>query len=203
MTYCRSSSLLPYQLGFHHCSPVACQLTIRPAQPRDLNRLAEILADSFHPSQGLLSWLYPLFKLGIYEDLRSRLRSESSHYICLVASMPVTAAAGKGEEIVGTVEIALRSTFSWSTLDSQYPYISNLAVKNSYRRQGIARQLLLKCEQIAVEWGVREISLHVLENNGRARQLYCSGGYQLRRTESSLNSWLFKQPKRLLLVKSL
>jgi ribosomal protein S18 acetylase RimI-like enzyme len=100
--------------------------------------------------------------------------------------------------IIGTVEIALRNGFICESL-----YISNLAVSYDYRRQGVARHLLLKCEQIAVEWGHQSLSLHVLEDNHPAKNLYLSLGYQLLETEISWQNWLFKSPKRLFLQKKL
>jgi ribosomal protein S18 acetylase RimI-like enzyme len=175
---------------------------IRVAQSKDIKGLAEVLTESFHSPNGFLGWTYPLLKMGIYEDLRSRLRSEEPYYSCLVASTALTTKTPQ-EEIIGTAEIALRYPNTWSLIGLQRPYISNLAVSNSYRRRGVARNLLLKCEQTALEWGFRSISLHVLENNHQAKQLYFSSGYQLDQIEPSLGHWLFKSPRRLLLQKQI
>jgi ribosomal protein S18 acetylase RimI-like enzyme len=177
-------------------------ITIRTAQVSDLTTLAEILADSFHPQTGIMRWAYPMVRLGIYEDLRNRLRSTSPHYVCLVAIAAVSTVAGSREELAGTVEIALRPP-SWQPRSSQYPYISNLAVKKSCRRQGVARQLLLACERTSLEWGFQDLYLHVLENNHQARQLYLKTGYQLRQVEPSYSAWLLGRPKRLFLHKHL
>ncbi|MGF1482342.1 MAG: GNAT family N-acetyltransferase [Cyanophyceae cyanobacterium] len=215
---------------------------VRQAQVSDLKRLAEVLVESFHPSPEYLWWMTPLLKLGIYEDLRQRLCSHAPHYACLVASVLAKSSASHAEQIVGTIEIASRSTdWSVSTQSSagtssggcferaqsssaelsvpdvscspsarklsapapQTLYISNLAVKASWRRQGIAQSLLARCEQLAQQWGFCRLSLHVLEDNYQARQLYAKRGYQLERIESSLGSWLFKQPRRLLLSKQM
>lgn len=108
-------------------------------------------------------------------------------------------ATGYREELVGTVELALRT--SWQPGSSQYPYISNLAVSHSCRRQGVARQLLLACERTSLEWGYSNLYLHVLENNHQARQLYLKAGYQFSQAESDLLSWLLGRPKRLFLQK--
>ena len=145
----------------------------------------------------------PLLKLGIYEDLRSRIRSRSPHYLCLVAIVPGDLDRGDEENIVGTVDIAVRSHFSCSTRSASYPYISNLAVKNYYRRQGIGCKLLLRCEQTALDWGFKTIYLHVLENNHPAKQLYFSSGYRLDRIEYSLIGCLLNHPRRLLLNKQI
>ncbi len=201
------------------------ELTVRSAQFRDLKSLADILTTSFHSSEGWLTgWLYPFLSFGIYEDLRSRFRGASPHYHCFtailvprrcalalakpsqgteregIASIPTS--TGQQEEITGTVEIALRSLPSGGH-SHQYPYISNLAVSPNFRRRGIARQLLLSCEPIALEWGFKEIYLHVLENNDQAKQLYWSLGYRLKRVESDCFFGVFQQPRRLLLQKSL
>jgi len=200
------SFLTPYEpasAGQDAVTAGASHFTIRTAQAGDLTTLAEILTDSFHPRTGIMGWIYPMLRLGIYEDLRNRLRSTSPHYVCLVAVSSVSMIAGSQEELVGTVEIALRSPSSWQPRSSQYPYISNLAVTKSCRRKGVARQLLLACERTALEWGSRNLYLHVLENNHQARQLYLKTGYQLHQVEPSYSAMLLGRPKRLFLHKHL
>lgn len=198
MDFCFSSSFLSYPSASTDKGIGEPQLIIRTVELKDIKGLAEVLTHSFHSHQGLWHWLYPLLKLGIYEDLRTRLRSSSTHHKCLVASKVIDSATGCVEEIVGTVEISLRIN---STSSDRSPYISNLAVSHTHRRQGIARKLLLRCEQIAWEWGCQEVSLHVLENNRPAKRLYFANGYRLRRIECSVNSFLFHHPKRFLLHK--
>ena len=198
------SAFTPYQPLFLDATPGSLPLTIRAALPKDIKSLAEVLTDSFHTHQGKKSWFVPLLKLGICEDLRTRLASESSHYLCLVASIPLRADSsysGYGEEIVGTAEVSVHSPFSWFKSSEKYPYISNLAVQSCYRRKGVARNLLLCCEQTAHRWGFAEIALHVLENNYQAQQLYFRSGYQLKYIETGVASLLFKHPRRFLLNK--
>ncbi len=176
------------------------QLVIRSAIPKDIKPLSQVLTESFHSSQGMMAWVSPLLKLGLYEDLRTRLNHHSPSYLCLVA---IITNSNNYEEIVGTAELSVRSSFPWlsQSPEPNYPYISNLAVKPSCRRQGIARQLLLCCEQTARNWGYNQVALHVLENNDQAQQLYFKNGYQLHRFESTLGSWFFGQPRRLFLNK--
>lgn len=174
-------------------------LKIRTAQPKDLKELVEVLSRSFYKPQTTILGIQPLLRLGITEDIRGRLRSDKPNYRCLVAFSTPTTFPTAPPTLVGTVELALRNQM----MAKQIPYISNLAIIPEYRRQGIAKQLLLKCERIALEWGFKELSLHVLENNLAAQQLYFSNGYQLQKIEHSLSSWLFKQPKRLFLAKQI
>jgi ribosomal protein S18 acetylase RimI-like enzyme len=174
-------------------------IIIRPVELKDLRSLTEVLAYSFYDFPQLLSWVYPLLRLGIYEDLRSRLRSRPPLYCCLVASLTDVESE---PAIVGTVELTMRFPSLWIP-EAQYPYISNLAVKNTYRRQGIGRKLLASCEQVAREWGYREIRLHVLENNHSAKQLYFGNGYQLHQKESGWSEFFLNGAQRLLLRKKL
>ncbi len=182
----------------------ASSLIIRSAEPQDLYILSEILADSFHGSSGYKRWFYPLLRMGMYEDLKNRLRSPLPHYICLVAVMPALPTAANASPIlVGSVEMALRSFSPWPLGGVQYPYLSNLAVKPECRRQGVAKQLLNACEQTALKWKFSQVYLHVLETNYQAKNLYFQRGYQLEKIESGSITWLFGQPRRLFLCKSL
>ncbi|MFM9266144.1 GNAT family N-acetyltransferase [Tychonema sp. BBK16] len=183
-----------------------CGFLVRIADANDLTQLADILASSFHSRDGFIDWIYPVLRLGIYEDLKNRLRSKTKHYICLVSelvSREENSLAKQPESIAGTVEVALRSRLAWQLPSSDYPYLSNLAVHPEYRRQGVAQQLLSSCEQSAREWGFSEIYLHVLENNHAARQLYYQAGYRLEQVEWDWSCWLLGQPRRLFLRKKL
>lgn len=191
------------------CQPAGVQsdhpfhFHIRAAQFGDLTGLAEILADGFHSQNGMFGWAYPLLRLGIYEDLRNRFRSPSSHHVCLVAVDPNTDRTGVLNDLAGTVEIALRSTDLWQCDGSRYPYISNLAVCSTHRRRGVARQLLLNCERVALSWGFQDLYLHVLENNHQARQLYFKLGYRLHQVDSNWSAWLLGRPRQIFLHKHL
>ncbi|MEQ8753924.1 MAG: GNAT family N-acetyltransferase [Coleofasciculus sp. G1-WW12-02] len=180
----------------------ASRLTIRRAKDQDLIPLSDILADSFHSQKGLWRLVYPIWRLGIYEDLRNRLRTNSPHYACFVALNSDTSVDGADGLLVGTVEIALRSPPSWQLQGHHYPYISNLAVRKSCRRQGVAFQLLLACERQSLAWGFPHLYLHVLDSNDKARQLYLKMGYQLHHLEPSYSLWR-RCPQRLLLHKRL
>lgn len=190
-------------------------VAVRRATSQDLRTLSEILAASFHETQGWRTWFLPLIRLGIYEDLRHRLRSSQHPHACLVAidggdrprlepdlNVPLSA---RGDQLLGTVELSLKSTptTAWRMNGLSYPYISNLAVRPQARRCGVARQLLIACEQTALEWGFRDIYLHVLDNNLPARALYTQLGYRLRRVELTWGATWFGQPRQLFLSKSL
>lgn len=180
------------------------KLTIHPALIEDTKEISAILAQSFYNFPEFAHWVYPFLRFTINEDLRYRLRSTSPHYRCLVAKMTSAnyhqdAQSNSESLIVGTIEVALRSAL-WST-SPQYPYISNLAVAQKYRRLGIASQLLTACEQAALDWGYQETQLHVLDRNESAKQLYCQNGYQISQIEPNWGNLWFDYSPRLLLRK--
>ncbi|MEL6578538.1 MAG: GNAT family N-acetyltransferase [Cyanobacteria bacterium J06621_12] len=180
------------------------KLTIHPASIEDTKVVSEILAQSFYNFPEFAQWVYPFLRFTINEDLRYRLRSTSPNYRCLVAKIVpsnLTANTGHSSEpiIVGTIELALRSAL-WSN-QPQYPYISNLAVAEDYRRLGVGSKLLNACEQAALDWGYQEIRLHVLDRNQSAKQLYCHNGYQISQIEpgwGNFGLWFDYSPRLLL-----
>jgi ribosomal protein S18 acetylase RimI-like enzyme len=184
------------------------QIAIRAVEIEDVDYVADIITHSFHFDRGWMGWFIPLFKLGIAEDLRYRLRthtqsreiSKLSHPVCLAAVVNQW-----GEtRIVGTVEVSLRGSFDRYKSDrGQYVYISNLAVSRDFRQRGVAQELLRGCESIAHSWGYRDLYLHVMSDNDRARNLYTKTGYQLLTTESIWSLFPWKSTQRLFMHKHL
>ncbi len=56
--------------------------------------------------------------------------------------------------------------------------IHDLFVKESYRKQGIARQLMQKAEQLARHNGCCKMTLEVLSKNEAAKNSYLASGYK-------------------------
>lgn len=180
--------------------------SIQPATAEDTKAISDILVQGFYDFPSYASWIYPFLQFTINEDLRYRLRSQSPFYRCLIAKLAnidhQNSLKSNSDIVVGTIEIALRSPFLWST-NPQYPYISNLAVAPEFRRLGVGRQLLSKCEQTALEWGYQETRLHVLDSNDAAKQLYCGSGYQISQIEANWGNLWFNYSPRLLLRKQI
>jgi len=179
---------------------VSQKLQIRIATVADLSSVAQIIAESFHSQKGLWGWAFPLFRLGIYEDLRHRLTPSAVNNTCLIA---VDTSYCKLNKIIGTVEIGMRSGGSWNYANRCFPYLSNLAVHPQYRRHGVASGLILGCERISQTWGFQDLYLHVLENNYQARQLYFKLGYRVHKAESQGNIFVFHTSRQIFLHKHL
>lgn len=174
---------------------------VRPAAIADLQQVADVLASSFYPPSGWQQWFYPLFRFSIYEDLKQRSQGGQKHYQCLAAIAPER--KSRRNVVIGTVEMSYRQQGLWAFNRSRQVYLSNLAVREGCRRRGVARRLLENAEQLSLAWGFREMYLHVMADNARARRLYQTMGYQLQKVEPTLFSLLSLQPPRLLLKKVL
>ncbi|AGY56949.1 GNAT family N-acetyltransferase [Gloeobacter kilaueensis] len=172
--------------------------TIRPAIAEDAGSIAAILTECFHPPVGLTRWIQPWIQAGLKAEISLRLRTPPAFYSCLVALVE--------EHTAGTVEVALRSLPQqwWMPPglggSTRLAYISNLAVSNTYRRQGVARALLLEVEKLVRRWNQSTVNLHVMERNRGALALYYGLGYQLERTEQE---WPLLGDRKLLLHKKL
>lgn len=57
-------------------------------------------------------------------------------------------------------------------------YISNVAVRERFRRKGIAKRLVAKAEALARTWGCRAIALHCDLKNPGASKLYIGQGFK-------------------------
>jgi len=76
-------------------------------------------------------------------------------------------------------EFAVPPLFLLHTEAQLGAYLSNLAVRPSYRRQGLAKQLLSACETLVRDkWDLPALYLHVDLHNTAAAQLYEACGYE-------------------------
>ncbi|PIN06962.1 Peptide alpha-N-acetyltransferase [Handroanthus impetiginosus] len=71
-------------------------------------------------------------------------------------------------------------------------YVSNVAVREKFRRRGIAKKLIAKAEAKARSWGCRAIALHCDVNNPGAIKLYKSQGFKSIKVPEGAN---WPQPK--------
>ncbi|MEM9265105.1 MAG: GNAT family N-acetyltransferase [Cyanobacteria bacterium P01_F01_bin.13] len=194
-----SELLTMSRLNWGRASTLPSDYQLRSAYPEDLSQLGELLLTSFYPEHRFNRWFYSLMRLGIQEDIKRRLKTSSSQYDCLVV---VNQAAGS--QIVGTVEISLRSQFL-QPLQPRRPYVANVAVESHHRRRGLAQQMLLACESISQTWGFKQLYLHVATDNPSAIALYQKVGYHVceqplpwRRRQMMVKELFFQRPDELI-----
>lgn len=183
------------------------RIEVRAVKEDEIHCVADIITHSFHFDRGWRAWFTPLFRLGIAEDLRHRIRSSnassnrerSPHQVCSIALYEHL----DRSQVVGTVEISVRNGNDRQK-QPRYVYISNLAVSKEFRRRGVGVELLLDCERSAKSWGYTEIHLHVMADNERGLNLYQKLGYHVVSTEF-LWAWFpwWNRPERLFMSKQL
>ena len=71
----------------------------------------------------------------------------------------------------------IRIIFYYPRLKKDELFICNLAVFKEYRRKGIVTQLLKKSEEIAIEKGLKKLSLYVEIDNSHAKSVYEKFGF--------------------------
>jgi ribosomal protein S18 acetylase RimI-like enzyme len=183
------------------------QIEIRPVKEDEIHCVADIITRSFHFDRGWMAWFTPLFKIGIAEDLRNRLRTRvptSIHHkpqqqVCSIA----LCVDREQSYISGTVEVGVRTAERYRQSHYRYVYLSNLAVSKDFRRRGVAQKLIESCEQQTTDWGYTEIHLHVMGNNERGRNLYQKLGYEVISSEFVWSIIPWHRPERLFLRKQL
>jgi ribosomal protein S18 acetylase RimI-like enzyme len=183
------------------------QIEIRPVKEDEIPHVADIITRSFHFDRGWMSWFTPLFRLGIAEDLRNRLRPrlpttnqhKNPQQVCSIALY----VDRDQSYVAGTVEVGVRTVDRYRQNQHRYVYLSNLAVSRDFRRRGIAQELIGNCEQLTIEWGYTELHLHVMGDNERGRQLYQKLGYEIVSSDSVWSIIPWYRPERLFLRKQL
>lgn len=104
--------------------------------------------------------------------------------------------AGEGGEVTGCagVEVSKVSTPNGRSTDFPAPLMSNLAVGKTFRRKGIAEDLVKATEELAYKnWGYDECYLLVEKRNAPAVKLYKKLGYKVQ-WEDETGSTLTPRP---------
>ena len=183
------------------------QIEIRPVLEDEIDAVADIITRSFHFDRGWMAWFTPLFRLGIAEDLRNRLRTRSPSNTYHKPQQQVCSIAlyidREQPHVAGTVEVGVRTAERYRQNHHRYVYLSNLAVSRDFRRRGIAQELIRSCEQQTMDWGYTELHLHVMGDNERGRKLYQKLGYETVSSEFVRSIIPWHRPERLFLRKQL
>ncbi len=111
------------------------------------------------------------------ERARQRLNYRRRSFYCFIAQDRTSS------QIVGCVAVTLARPEAilpppFPTTASLRCYISNMAVSPDHRRQGVATEMLNRCERVARLWGQTSVWLHVEVKNEDAASLYRGLGYK-------------------------
>ena len=166
---------------------------IREADFADLGSSARILTDGFYGDTNFIT--YNIERLNTFLSLESTFPQPGS-ISGAVHSMLVACRQTDGK-VLGFAEIDGRPTKDENA--APRPYMCNLAVCPKWRRKGIAKALVNRSEDKAVQWGKSEMFLKVREANDDAINMYKSLGYEVQsiKTEEMRG----KPPQSVLLMK--
>jgi len=153
-------------------------ITIKQASFHDLSNIVNLRMNVFFPKfQTDVS-----FHISILEKIRMRhvngaviLMAFNNDYI----NNPIMKLKGG---IVGTIELS-GSDFIGTDMETMGAdrklYVTDLAVRNDFRRLGVATQLLKTVEEYAKKEQYKEIYLHVEVENESAKNLYLRNNYNI------------------------
>lgn len=158
------------------------KVNIRFASPSEIGEVAEFLADSMYSSA-------PIPKGQRKELIRLEDRDLRSRYAMRKYTSQLLVAEERDSGIVGCVGIDNRaldidkkkidSITSWTEPENIILVIANLAVRPSFRGQGIGKELVKQCEILAKEFSVGRIGLTVESTNTPAKKLYLKQGFKV------------------------
>jgi len=97
---------------------------IRAAQFKDIGPIASVLLNSFYVQARATQWLYWILRLGIQEDLKTKIKSPVNQYACLVATT-LHPDSAQSSAVVGTAEISQRPCETWQLFPPKRAYLSN------------------------------------------------------------------------------
>lgn len=154
------------------------EVQIRDCLYGEIGAVADVIMDSFYTT-ATPPWNH-MYRLGEINRLQQGFpyADRDQHRMIVAVVKRLNGASGKLEEhIVGFCDCDQRtpnqSTYKWNPR----PYISDLCVSPSVRRQGVANKLVEYCEEVCQKWGQTEAFIRVERVNVAALTLYQNLGY--------------------------
>ncbi|KAI7725344.1 hypothetical protein M8C21_029692, partial [Ambrosia artemisiifolia] len=172
-----------------HKLPSGSMLLIRVMQDQDMDITVELLAESFAESMMLPKPYVKLLAFLVKQYLTER-RALMPHAATLIAFHRSERGEGGDIELAGTVEISFdklgaNASPPTPTPPKDAPYICNMTVKKTLRRQGIGWHLLKASEQLISQMtSVREVYLHCRMIDSAPFNMYSKAGYSVFKTDS-------------------
>lgn len=78
-------------------------------------------------------------------------------------------------------------------------YLSNVCVARELQRNGVGYALVAKSKEVAQEWGITDLYVHVAVDNEAAQKLYEKSGFVYESEEPSWRARFLGRPRRFLL----
>ncbi|PWA53293.1 acyl-CoA N-acyltransferases (NAT) superfamily protein [Artemisia annua] len=187
-----------------HKLPSGSMLLIRVMQEQELDMTVELLAESFAESMLLPKAYVKLLAYLVKQYLVER-RGLMPHAATLIAfHRSESESEGEDIQLAGTVEVSFNNKGAnvappTPVPPKNAPYICNMTVKKSLRRQGIGWQLLKASEELISQMSsVREVYLHCRMIDTAPFNMYSRAGYSVYKTDSILILLTLQRRKHLM-----
>lgn len=83
--------------------------------------------------------------------------------------------------------------------DLKRAYLSNVCVAKELQRNGLGYALISKSKEVAREWGITDLYVHVAVDNKAAQKLYEKSGFVYENEEPAWQARFLGRPRRFLL----
>ncbi|XP_052199028.1 uncharacterized protein LOC127806073 isoform X2 [Diospyros lotus] len=208
----RISVDVPRRLGHGLCPPIAVACPSPP--PRTLDKSALKVAEAAAASEDQL-WAAACLRirsfydfqptLGIedhkrylaereFEALKERVAGKRTGFkrvSCISATLPLSHVANVFDDLC--------SACKGIGADFARAYLSNVCVAKELQRNGLGCMLIAKSKEIAEDWGISDLYVHVAVDNEPAKKLYMKSGFIYESEEPAWQARFLDRPRRILL----
>eukprot|EP00566_Odontella_aurita_P019732 CAMPEP_0113594608 /NCGR_PEP_ID=MMETSP0015_2-20120614/39177_1 /TAXON_ID=2838 /ORGANISM="Odontella" /LENGTH=305 /DNA_ID=CAMNT_0000501635 /DNA_START=266 /DNA_END=1181 /DNA_ORIENTATION=+ /assembly_acc=CAM_ASM_000160 len=144
---------------------------VRSARFKDLNAVANIFVDSFYDPKSMLKHYYRMLEL---DRIQNNFPYDSEWHEYYVAC------SSEDDSVIAFVDVDARKLPPhWGMSAPPRPYLSDLAVRDDWRRRGVATQMVVHCEDKARAMGYNRLFLRVEGDNDAALSMYARMGYKV------------------------
>lgn len=161
-----------------------------------------------------------------YEALKDRVRGMRIGFervTCINATLPLSPSLvsahelcssckfledGENRVVVGTLDLnqclSLANELTGKKPQGTGPdlkraYLSNVCVAKELQRNGLGYTLISKSKEVAREWGITDLYVHVSVDNKAAQKLYEKSGFVYENEEPAWQARFLGRPRRFLL----
>jgi ribosomal protein S18 acetylase RimI-like enzyme len=147
----------------------ASELTVRPADARDVQAMADLLGELFASDASAMPHIFAVASEADRLDyLSTRLSEQNEHFFV----------ATSHDDVIGMLSLEeFRREQRLGRQPDHHVMIHLLVVKDSHRRQGIGGRLMKHAREWTKAQSFESMRVHVWEFNEPARKLYESQGY--------------------------
>ncbi|XP_052199027.1 uncharacterized protein LOC127806073 isoform X1 [Diospyros lotus] len=129
----------------------------------------------------------------VFDDLCSACKfAENGEDRVVVGTLDLNQCPWLPDEITGMKPQGIGADFARA-------YLSNVCVAKELQRNGLGCMLIAKSKEIAEDWGISDLYVHVAVDNEPAKKLYMKSGFIYESEEPAWQARFLDRPRRILL----